>query len=157
MYWENYGYNTVPLTDLCAMSLTTAEIQQALRISKAIEAHLENTRAVNVRSEDLYSTLADQKLVERDLQQGHNFRLFLKKLVKENMLNLIPQCYAAPKSGGKFEYTFNRAGDRMPARKAIVPTEAKKVVEIPEAEQDATVETPEATLEPVEETQEKDN
>ncbi len=145
------------MTDLCAMSLTTAEIQQALRISKAIEAHLENTRAVNVRSEDLYSTLADQKLVERDLQQGHNFRLFLKKLVKENMLNLIPQCYAAPKSGGKFEYTFNRAGDRMPARKVVAPTEAKKVEETPEVKHEDTVETPEAKLEPVEETQEKDN
>lgn len=147
------------MSDLCGMSLTTAEIQQALRISKAIEAHLENTRAVNVRSEDLYSTLADQKLVERDLQQGHNFRLFLKKLVKENMLNLIPQCYAAPKSGGKFEYTFNRAGDRMPVRKAVAPTEAKveKVEETPEAKHETTEETPEAKLEPVEETQEKDN
>jgi len=99
------------------MSLTPAEIQQALRISKAIEAHLENTRSVNVRSEDLYSMLADQKLVERDLQQGHHFRLFLKKLVKENMLNLIPQCYATAKSGGKYDFTFNRAADRMPARK----------------------------------------
>jgi hypothetical protein len=99
------------------MSLTSAEIQQALRISKAIEAHLENTRSVNVRSEDLYSVLADLKLVERDLQQGHNFRLFLKKLVKENMLNLIPQCHAMAKSGGKFDFTFNRAGDRMPTRK----------------------------------------
>jgi hypothetical protein len=99
------------------MSLTSAEIQQALRISKAIEAHLENTRSVNVRSEDLYSILADLKLVERDLQQGHHFRLFLKKLVKENMLNLIPQCHAMAKSGGKFDFTFNRAGDRMPARK----------------------------------------
>jgi hypothetical protein len=99
------------------MSLTSAEIQQALRISKAIEAHLENTRSVNVRSEDLYSVLADMKLVDRDLQQGHHFRLFLKKLVKENMLNLIPQCHAMAKSGGKFDFTFNRAGDRMPVRK----------------------------------------
>lgn len=143
------------MSDLCAMSLTTAEIQQALRISKAIEAHLENTRAVNVRSEDLYSTLADQKLVERDLQQGHNFRLFLKKLVKENMLTLIPQCYAAPKSGGKYDYTFNRAGDRMPIRKAAPASETN--TETPEAKADSVEETPEANLEPVEETQEKDN
>jgi hypothetical protein len=109
------------------MPLTSAEIQQALRISKAVEAHLENTRSVNVRSEDLYSTLADLKLVERDLQQGHNFRLFLKKLVKENMLNLIPQCHATAKSGGKFDFVFNRAADRMPARKAGPTT----VVEVP--------------------------
>jgi len=100
------------------MSLTPAEIQQALRISKAIESHLESTRTVNVRSEELYSILADLKLVERDLQQGHHFRLFLKKLVKANMLNLIPQCKAMPRSGGQFDWTFNRAADRMPVRKA---------------------------------------
>lgn len=115
------------------MSLTPAEIQQALRISKAIEAHLENTRSVNVRSEDLYSMLADLKLVERDLQQGHNFRLFLKKLVKENMLNLIPQCHAMPRSGGKYDFTFNRAADRMPMRKpgtAPVQESSGGVVEV---------------------------
>jgi len=121
------------------MSLTSAEIQQALRISKAIEAHLENTRSVNVRSEDLYSTLADLKLVERDLQQGHNFRLFLKKLVKENMLNLIPQCHATAKSGGKYDFVFNRAADRMPARKpATAAVTAEQAA--PEASADSTEE-----------------
>lgn len=117
------------------MSLTPEEIQQALRISKAIEVHLESTLAVNVRSEDLYGMLADQKLVERDLQKGHNFRLLLKKLVKENMLNLIPQCYATAKSGGKFDYTFNRAGDRMPARKAAPPSAEAKEEAVAETEE----------------------
>lgn len=131
------------------MSLTSAEIQQALRISKAIEAHLENTRSVNVRSEDLYSMLADLKLVERDLQQGHHFRLFLKKLVKENMLNLIPQCHAMAKSGGKYDYTFNRAADRMPVRKqgtapiASAPVEAEASATTPnDAEATAQVNDP---------------
>jgi hypothetical protein len=119
------------IADLCAMSLSSSEIQQALRISKAIENHLQNSRAVNVRSEDLYPMLADLKLVERDLQQGHNFRLLLRKLVKENMLNLIPQCHAMPRSGGKYDYTFNRAADRMPARKAVaaLPAEPEEVEE----------------------------
>ena len=108
--------------DLCAMSLTTAEIQQALRISKAIQEHLENTRTVNLRSEDLYGILADRKLVERDTEKGHHFRLFLRKLVKANMLNLIPQCHAMPRSGGKYDWTFNSAADRMPMRKQAVAT-----------------------------------
>ena len=103
---------------LWPMSITPAEIQQALRISKAIELHLENSRSVNVRSEELYGVLADLKLVERDLQQGLHFRNFLKKLVKANMLNLIPQCHAMARSGGKYDWTFNRAADRMPARKS---------------------------------------
>ena len=132
------------MTVLCGpMPLTSAEIQQALRISKAIEAHLENTRAVNVRSEDLYSTLADQKLVERDLQQGHNFRLFLKKLVKENMLNLIPQCHATAKSGGKFDFVFNRAADRMPVRKAGPTTAVAQPPTTATDEQESTEEVDE--------------
>jgi hypothetical protein len=105
------------------MPLTTAEIQQALRISKAIQEHLENSRTVNVRSEELYGMLADRKLVDRDTEQGKHFRLFLRKLVKENMLNLIPQCHAMPRSGGKYDWTFNSAADRMPARKQVAPVE----------------------------------
>ncbi len=104
------------------MPLTPAEIQQALRISKAIQEHLESTPAVNLNSTDLYGMLAKRELVERDLQHGHNFRVFLTKLHKANMLNLIPQCKAMPSAGGKFDWTFNRAADRMPARKqAAVP------------------------------------
>jgi hypothetical protein len=102
------------------MQLTNAEIQQALRISKAIEEHLEHIRTVNVNSTDLYSMLADRELVERDPGHGNNFRLFLTKLVKANMLNLIPQCKAMPRSGGKFDWTFNRAASSMPARKSAV-------------------------------------
>ncbi len=110
------------------MSLTPAEIQQALRISKAIQEHLENNHAVNVSSADLYGMLADRKLVERDHEKGHHFRLFLKKLVKANMLNLIPQCHAMPRSGGQYDWTFNRAADRMPSRKqGEVPPPASEV------------------------------
>lgn len=99
------------------MALTPAEIQQALRISKAIQEHLESSPAVNVGCSDLYFMLADRKLIERDKGQGDHLRLFLTKLVKENMLNLIPQCHAMPRSGGKYVWTFNRAADRMPVRK----------------------------------------
>ena len=100
------------------MPLTPAEIQQALRINKAIQEHLENTGTVNVNSTELYGILADRQLVERDHEKGKHFRAFLTKLVKANMLNLIPQCRAMPRSGGKYDWTFNRAADRMPVRKA---------------------------------------
>lgn len=110
------------------MPLTPAEIQKALRISKAIQEHLENNHAVNVNSTDLYFMLADRKLVERDSEQGLHFRQFLTKLVKANMLNLIPQCHAMPRSGGKYYWTFNRAADRMPARKqGQVPVASSEV------------------------------
>ena len=106
-------------SDLYAnMPLTPAEIQQALRISKAIQEHLESTGTVNVNSTELYGILADRQLVERDHEKGKHFRAFLTKLVKANMLNLIPQCRAMPRSGGKYDWTFNRAADRMPVRKA---------------------------------------
>lgn len=103
------------------MSLTPAEIQQALRISKAIEQYLSDGHAVNVSSQDIYGVLADAKLVERDIEKGKHLRAFLTKLVKANMLNLIPQCKAFPRSGGKYDWSFNRAADRMPVRKAAEP------------------------------------
>ncbi len=100
------------------MSLPASDIQQALRISKAIQEYLENTGTVNVPSTQLYATLADKKLVERDNEHGHHFRLFLGKLHKAGMLNLIPQCKVVLRSSGKHEWTFNRAADRMPKRTA---------------------------------------
>lgn len=99
------------------MSITPADIQKALRMSKVIQEFLENNHAVNVNSTDLYFILADKGLVERDKEQGQHFRAFLTRLVKANMLNLIPQCHAQPRAGGKYVWTFNRAADRMPARK----------------------------------------
>lgn len=104
------------------MSLTPAQIQQALRISKAIEQYLTDGHAVNVRSEDVYAMLADKGLVERDHEKGKHLRAFLTELVKANMLNLVPQCKAFPRSGGKYDWTFNRAADRMPVRKAGNPS-----------------------------------
>ena len=113
------------------MPLTPAEIQQALRISKAIQEHLESSTTVNVSSADLYGMLAKRELVERDLEHGHHFRQFLTKLKKANMLNLIPQCHAMPRAGGKYDWTFNRAADRMPARKQAPVAEAPAEVPIP--------------------------
>ena len=107
------------------MTITPAEIQQALRISKSIEQYLSSGQAVNVQSEELYPMLADGGLVERDNEKGKHFRAFLVKLHKSNMLNLIPQCKVFPRSGGKYDWTFNRAGDRMPVRKpATAPVAA---------------------------------
>ena len=108
------------------MAIEPAEIQQALRISKAIQAYLEQARIVNVDSTEIYPIVADLGLVERDTEKGHHFRLFLKRLVKENMLELIPQCKAFAKSGRKYEFVFNSAADRMPARK---PKAEKDIVE----------------------------
>jgi hypothetical protein len=113
------------------MAITPAEIQQALRISKAIQEHLEITGTVNVPSTDLYGILADKQLVERDHEKGKNFRAFLTKLVKANMLNLIPQCRAMARSGGKYDWTFNRAADRMPVRKQAEPSAAAVITSEP--------------------------
>ncbi|MBK9421178.1 MAG: hypothetical protein IPN44_08995 [Flavobacteriales bacterium] len=101
------------------MSITPAEIQQALRMSKAIEEYLEHVRTVNVNSTEIYSMLAEHKLVERDVTRGNQFRAYLTKLTKANMLNVIPQCKAMPRSGGKFDFIFNRAASRMPSRKVV--------------------------------------
>lgn len=117
---------------LPAMSITSSEIQQALRISKVIEQHLSNGHAVNVRSEEIYGVVADAGFIARDHEKGKHLRAFLVKLIKANMLNLIPQCSAFPRSGGKYDWTFNRADDRMPARRqGSLPVPA---IEVPVAE-----------------------
>ncbi len=109
------------------MSLSSAQIQQALRISKAIEEHLLRSGGTNVSSEDLYDMLADQRLVERDAEKGKHFRALLTQMAKANMLNLIPQCHAMPRSGGKYDWSFNRAPDRMPKRTPSVRLQNKPI------------------------------
>ncbi len=106
------------------MNLSSADTQQALRISKAIEEHLAHTRAVNLTSTDLYTVLSQRGLVPRDNNNGLHFRAYLKRLLEAGQLeSLLPQCKAVPRGNGQYDWIFNTARDRMPRR---VPGEAPK-------------------------------
>lgn len=98
------------------MQLTKEEIQRALSISRAIQAHFDQSPAVDLRSTDLYPVLARQLLVPKDKDNGRHFRKILKKLVEANQLNLIPQCRAAARGNSEHDWIFNSASAKMPAR-----------------------------------------
>tara|TARA_B110000879_G_C11169140_1_gene512712 strand:+ start:1875 stop:2465 length:591 start_codon:yes stop_codon:yes gene_type:complete len=68
------------------------EYQKALRISRAIQEHLEQINLDGLRSTDLYPVLARKKLIERDKDKGSKFRSFLRQLKNRGALGIIPQC-----------------------------------------------------------------
>jgi len=69
------------------------EFQRARRISRAIQEYLINTGSNGIRSTDIYPYLARNGYIEKDMNNGLKFRLFLKKLYTEGTLqSVIPQC-----------------------------------------------------------------
>ncbi|MFT5914610.1 MAG: hypothetical protein ACJAWV_001458 [Flammeovirgaceae bacterium] len=56
------------------MSVTHEDYQKALRISRAIQTHLEQVNQDGLRNTDIYPTLARKKLVEKDKFGGLHFR-----------------------------------------------------------------------------------
>lgn len=84
------------------MEITQEELQKAIRIGRAIQEHLEQIGADDLRSTDLYPVLVRKKLIEKDKYKGIHFRRFLRKLKDNDLLNLIPQC--------KFKYSESNAG-----------------------------------------------
>ncbi len=98
------------------MPLSKEETQQALSISRAIQAHFDQTRAVNLRSTDLYPVLAQLQLVPKDEDKGRHFRKILKNLLDAEQLKLIPQCRAAGRGNGEHDWIFNSAAGQMPSR-----------------------------------------
>ncbi len=84
------------------------EYQKALRISKAIQAHLEEINDDGLRSTDIYPVLARRGLIEKDRHQGLHFRRFLRKLKNNGLLKLIPQCQYRTTSNETLEWYFYR-------------------------------------------------
>ncbi|WP_228228454.1 hypothetical protein [Leeuwenhoekiella parthenopeia] len=100
------------------MDITKEEIQQALRISRAIQNYIELTGSRDLRSTDVFPYLSRKGLFERDTRHnGKHFRKFLKRLYNANMLeNLVPQCRYLRGVGDQVmgEWYFNDAKDKMP-------------------------------------------
>jgi hypothetical protein len=92
------------------MKISDSEIRKALKIKNAVQAFLEQTQKVNLRSTDVFPYLVRRGLFEQDSKNGLYFRRFLKKLYKANMLrSLIPQCTYVPGINGEIfgEWYFN--------------------------------------------------
>lgn len=94
------------------MNLKYAEMQQALRISNAIQNYFRiNYDKKEVRSTDIYEYLSRSNVIERDRHGGVNFRDFLKTLKQEGFLSLIPQCRWTTSPSGSNEWHFVRMSD----------------------------------------------
>tara|TARA_R110002020_G_scaffold419155_1_gene628398 strand:- start:11103 stop:11993 length:891 start_codon:yes stop_codon:yes gene_type:complete len=99
------------------MDITKEEIQQALRVSRAIQNYIEITQSKDLRSTDVFPYLTRKGLFERDTRHnGKHFRNFLRRLYNANMLeNLVPQCRYLRGVGDQVmgEWYFNDAKDKM--------------------------------------------
>lgn len=74
------------------MSLTDDDKIRAIRISQALQEFFDKSPFDKVlRSSQAYDELLKKNLVERDRHGGIKFRDFLKKLLRHNSLDLIPQ------------------------------------------------------------------
>ena len=94
------------------MDLKHEELQQAILISRAIQDYFRiNYDKKEVRSTDLYEYLTRCDLIERDRQGGNLFREFLKRLMQQGFLSLIPQCIYTTSSTGHYEWRFIRMTD----------------------------------------------
>ncbi|WP_370477198.1 hypothetical protein [Tamlana flava] len=104
------------------MKLTNKDIQLALKLSKTIQHFLEITGNTNLRSTDVFPYLKRHGYFKNDVDNGKEFRSFLKKLYKANMLgSLVPQCHYIPSlNNPNFgEWYFHDAKDKMPKANGI--------------------------------------
>lgn len=110
------------------------QFQNARRISRAIQEHLESTGDNGIRSTDIYPILAKKGLVEKDRNQGLKFRKFLKTLYNEGTLKeLIPQCKPVPSTNNpKFiDWYFYRANINEELTNQNIQTEDVIFINVP--------------------------
>ena len=117
------------------MSITPQEIQQALRVSRAIQEYIEMTSSQDLRSTDVFPYLARKGLFERDARHnGKYFRRFLRKLHKANMLkSLVPQCRYLEGVNDQLmgEWYFNSVVEDKPNSKSTFTKESRKIASEP--------------------------
>jgi hypothetical protein len=111
------------------MNITHEEFQRAIRISKAIQAHLEDINKDGLRSTDLYPILARKKLIEKDKSNGIHFRRFLRKLKDNDLLKLIPQCkFQYDKNPNFLQWHFYRVKEMSGNFSKLETTPSKKII-----------------------------
>lgn len=94
------------------MNLTHEEMQQARRISRAIQEYLKQTGQKEARTTDIYQFLARKDVIEKDRHEGLHFRKFLHKVKDAGLLKLIPQCSNRLSQNGKNEWYFYLASEQ---------------------------------------------
>ncbi|MFZ4799181.1 MAG: hypothetical protein ACOYMA_16895 [Bacteroidia bacterium] len=86
------------------MSLTTADIQKALKIKKVVSEYFDNSTETTVMAKDLMKLFIAKGIFTKDHQEGFPIREFLRELEKDKNLKLIPQAHFLQKEQNKNWY-----------------------------------------------------
>lgn len=73
------------------MGLSGNDVQKALRIKRAVEAYFENTSEAKIQAKELMNLFISKGIFTSNYKDGLPIRDFLRRLEKQNQLNLIPQ------------------------------------------------------------------
>lgn len=86
------------------MSITTADIQKALRIKKAVRQYFESSTQTKIAAKDLMPVFIKKEIFSHDHKEGLPIRDFLRHLDENNHLHLIPQIHIEQKDRNKNWY-----------------------------------------------------
>jgi hypothetical protein len=102
--------------------ITSTDIQQAIRISQALQEHFDKTHEFKaLRTTEAYEILVKKGLVEKDRHGGIKFRAFLSLLKASNALNLIPQCRTEATQGNTTNWFFESTPGKTISAKKLKP------------------------------------
>lgn len=86
------------------MSITTADIQKALRIRKAVAEYFENSNQTKIAAKDLMPFFINEEIFNLDHRDGLPIRDFLRHLDENQHLHLVPQVHFEQKEKNKNWY-----------------------------------------------------
>ncbi len=86
------------------MSITTADIQKALRIKRAVNEYFEHKTETKVEAKELMNLFIKNGIFTHNNQDGLPIRDFLRYLEEKEHLHLIPQVYFEQKDINKNWY-----------------------------------------------------
>lgn len=89
------------------MSISSADIQKALRIKKAVTEYFVTSNQTKVMAKDLMTFFISKEIFNKDHKEGLPIREFLRHLYDNNHLHLIPQVHFEPKDQNKNWYFIN--------------------------------------------------
>ena len=83
------------------MSLTSFEIQKALKIKKVVYEYFEKNNLTKIEAKELMPDFIAKDVFDSNNQDGLEIRKFLRKLDDEKNLKLIPQAFFEQKDQNK--------------------------------------------------------
>ena len=83
------------------MNLTSADIQKALRIKRAVVEHFEHSTETKVQAKELMNYFISKGIFSRNQKEGLPIRNFLRLLEENKQLKLIPQVHFEQKEQNK--------------------------------------------------------